>query len=161
MHPSVDCLLWYSSRDVLHELPLHALRLTPSGVRVAVKRKETPEQAAQRALREERHRLREATFFAMLGVADLPVPETEYRFWPERKFRFDYAWPEKHLALEVEGGIFMAGGGRHNRGAGYTKDLEKYSMAAALGWRILRVVPSKLAKPETIALILKAFWWTP
>ena len=55
----------------------------------------------------------------------------------------------------------MAGGGRHNRGAGYAKDLEKYSMAAALGWRILRVVPSKLAKPETIALILKAFWWIP
>ena len=123
------------------------------------KRKETPEQAAQRALREERHRLREATFFALLGAVDLPVPETEYRFWPERKFRFDYAWPEKHLALEVEGGVFTMG--RHTRGAGYAKDLLKYSEAAARGWRIMRVMPSQLAKPETIDLIQRAFWWTP
>ena len=122
---------------------------------VSKKRKETPEQAAQRALREERHRLREQTFFALLGAADLPVPEPEFRFWPERKFRFDYAWPEKRLALEVEGGVFTMG--RHTRGAGYAKDLLKYSEAAARGWRILRVMPSQLTKAETITLVQRAW----
>ena len=28
----------------------------------------------------------------------------EYRFHPTRKWRFDYAWPENKIALEVEGG---------------------------------------------------------
>ena len=31
-----------------------------------------------------------------------PVPE--YEFAPPRKFRCDYAWPEKKWAMEIEGG---------------------------------------------------------
>ena len=73
----------------------------------------------------------------------LPQPVVEWYFAKPRMWRFDYAWPEFRLALEVEGGIWTQG--RHTRGAGALKDLEKYSEAAILGWRIIYCVPDDLA----------------
>ncbi|MBN8457315.1 MAG: hypothetical protein J0M04_05685 [Verrucomicrobia bacterium] len=46
--------------------------------------------------------------------------------------------------IEIEGGIFLAGGGRHNRGGGYAKDAEKYLEAALAGWRVLRLTAAQL-----------------
>lgn len=91
-------------------------------------------------------------FFVSEG---LPRPELEYRFHTERKWRFDFAWPEacglNGLALEVQGGIWIQGG--HNRGAGLRKEHEKRNEAAALGWRILYVEPKDLCLVTTVELI--------
>ncbi len=84
------------------------------------------------------------------------TPVAEHRFHPERKWRFDFCFPESKLALEVEGGIWTAGGGRHNRPAGFLKDIEKYNTAAMLGWRILRTTPSELCMQETVDTIKTA-----
>ena len=72
----------------------------------------------------------------------LPEPVPEYQFHPTRKWRFDYAWPLHRVYLEVEGGVWIQG--RHNRGAGIIEDMKKYSEAAILGWRGLRVIPQEL-----------------
>jgi len=77
-------------------------------------------------------------------AAGLPVPVAEYRFAPPRRWRFDYAFLSLWIAVEVEGGGFV--GGRHTRGAGFLRDMEKYNAAAMLGWRILRYPPRKLAQ---------------
>jgi hypothetical protein len=69
----------------------------------------------------------------------LPVPEREYKFHHTRKWRFDFAFVEKKLAVEIEGGIYISG--RHTRCTGFMKDLEKYNAAALLGWRLLRYTP--------------------
>ena len=61
----------------------------------------------------------------------------EHRFDPIRRWRFDFAWPARMLALEVEGGTYS--GGRHTTGAGFEKDAEKYAEAAISGWTVLRV----------------------
>src|SRR6185437_11069314 len=37
----------------------------------------------------------------------LPDPVAEYRFRPPRRWRFDYCWPEHHVALEEQGGWFL------------------------------------------------------
>lgn len=71
-----------------------------------------------------------------------PGVVAEHRFHPVRKWRFDYAWPDKRVALEVEGGAWIQG--RHTRGAGFVKDLEKYNTAAAAGWTVIRVTPQML-----------------
>lgn len=63
-------------------------------------------------------------------------PEGEYRFHPERRWRFDFAYPDLKIAVEAEGGIFT--GGAHTRGAHYAKDCEKYNQATLLGWRVFR-----------------------
>lgn len=67
---------------------------------------------------------------------DLPTPTREYRFHPPRKWQIDFAWPQHKLAVEVEGGIYS--GGRHNRLAGFLKDIEKYNQLSEDGWRLLR-----------------------
>lgn len=91
-----------------------------------------------------------APFLALLKRAGLPAPTLEYRFHDTRDWRFDFAWPDGKLALEVEGGAFKAGGSRHTRGAGFRRDCEKYSVAATLGWRILRVLPEQLVTLRTV-----------
>lgn len=79
---------------------------------------------------------------------------SEHKFHETRKWRFDWAWPHLKLALEIEGGAWI--GGRHTSGAGFVKDLEKYSEAAILGWRIIRVTPQQMENGEAHGLIDRA-----
>jgi hypothetical protein len=79
----------------------------------------------------------------VFGVAP---PQREFIFHPTRKWRFDYAWPERMIAIEVEGGVFV--GGRHSSGAGMTKDCEKYNYAALLGWKVLRFTSPMIRSKE-------------
>ncbi len=75
-------------------------------------------------------------------AAGLPVPVAEHRFAPPRRWRFDYAWPEQKVAVEIDGGAFVQG--RHTRGAGFVKDMEKSNAAVLAGWRVLRYTPQQL-----------------
>jgi len=84
----------------------------------------------------------------------LPEPVREYRFAPDRRWRFDFSWPERKLAVEVEGGVWS--GGRHTRGSGYVKDLEKYNRAAVLGWCVLRFDTGAVRDGTAIAAIREA-----
>lgn len=90
-------------------------------------------------------------FYVLLEHSRLPLPEPEYCFAPPRKWRFDYAWPRYKIALEVEGGIWTRG--RHTRGAGFLRDMEKYNAAASLGWLVLRTTPKTLFDDATIDLV--------
>ena len=63
-------------------------------------------------------------------------PVREYRFHPLRRWRFDFAWPNELIAIEVEGGSWQYG--RHNRASGFELDCEKYNAAALMGWRVFR-----------------------
>lgn len=79
----------------------------------------------------------EAEFFRWLELLApelLPDSCREYVFHPSRKWRFDLAFPAALLAIEIDGGQWLAGGGRHNRDS----DREKLNQAAAQGWRVLR-----------------------
>lgn len=77
-------------------------------------------------------------------AAGLPQPELEYRFHETRRWRFDYAWPEMKVALELDGGNFSFG--RHTRGKGYEADCRKMNTATAMGWRVLRVTTDMAAE---------------
>lgn len=75
-----------------------------------------------------------ATLRLHLKVNDIPFTE-EHRFHPTRRWRFDFALPDRMLAVEVNGGLFTGGG--HNRGKDMEGDYEKNNAAVLLGWRIL------------------------
>lgn len=60
----------------------------------------------------------------------------ELRFYPERRWRFDYAFPALKVAIEIDGAVWTQG--RHNRPAGYLADMEKLNTAASMGWLVLR-----------------------
>jgi very-short-patch-repair endonuclease len=76
-----------------------------------------------------------AYYLDLFGVAGAVV---EFPFAKEqgRRFRFDFAWPEERVFVELEGGTWVSG--RHVRGAGFASDLEKLNLATSLGWRGLR-----------------------
>lgn len=96
-----------------------------------------------------------ADFFCALVRSDVKVEIVkEHRFHPVRRFRFDYAILEYKIAVEVEGGIWT--NGRHVRGAGYKRDMEKYSLAAVDGWIVIRRTPQELATNETLDMIRRA-----
>jgi len=84
-------------------------------------------------------------------VARLPAPEREVRFHPTRKWRFDFAWREQRLAVEVEGGTWA--GGRHTRGEGFAEDAEKYNAAVLLGWSVLRFTSAMVEDGTAVATI--------
>ena len=84
-----------------------------------------------------------------------PGLESEYRFNSERRYRFDYCWPAAKIALEIEGGVWT--GGRHTRGAGFVRDIEKYNSAALIGWRVFRVTPQMVKNGQAIELLEKIF----
>ncbi len=87
----------------------------------------------------------------------IPKPIAELKFCQTRRWAFDYAWPEHHLALEIDGGVWS--NGRHTRGSGRKKDMEKQTAAAALGWRILYFTPQEILKLSTIETIKQAISW--
>jgi hypothetical protein len=91
------------------------------------------------------------SFPAICVGLGLPKPVEEYRFHPVRRWRFDYAWPEHLIALEVEGGVFT--GGRHTRGIGFVRDMEKYNTAGMAGWRVFRIQPKELTKSSTFDML--------
>jgi very-short-patch-repair endonuclease len=89
---------------------------------------------------------------------DAPEPMAEHRFAPPRRFRFDFAWPDKLIAVELEGGVWARG--RHVRGRGYESDCEKYNLAQSLGWSVYRFTAGMLDRDpagcvEQVAAALK------
>jgi len=63
----------------------------------------------------------------------------ELMFAKPRRWRFDYAIPDKMIAIEYEGGMgTFSGKSRHTTKEGYTGDLQKYNRAVVMGWKVLR-----------------------
>jgi hypothetical protein len=94
------------------------------------------------------------TVIDILGrEADTPVA-LEYRFHPVRRWRFDGAFPEKLVAVEIDGGAFIQG--RHTRGVGFKNDCEKINAAGLLGWRVFRFLPQQLKSGEVYDVLGRA-----
>jgi len=93
--------------------------------------------------------------FTVICKTDLGVEcVKEYKFHPERRWRFDYAIPEHKIALEVEGGVWTQG--RHTRPQGFLGDIEKYNTATLMGWRVFRTTPTDLYRTATVNLLKTA-----
>lgn len=94
-------------------------------------------------------------------------PTPEFRFAPPRMFRFDLCWPDQKVALEREGGkftmvrcqcgrkrtVFVS---RHHSRKGLEKDIEKYNIAATLGWLLIRVTPGMISSGLAACHLLDA-----
>lgn len=92
-------------------------------------------------------------FGAACRACGIACPEGEYRFDHTRKWRFDYAWVDYRIALEVEGAVWTRG--RHTRGIGFVKDIEKYNEAAIKGWKVLRCTTSDFESGAALELVMR------
>jgi hypothetical protein len=95
------------------------------------------------------------------GGLKLPGPGSELQFHPPRRWRFDFVWwfcelntrRELKIALEVEGGTWMAEGG-HNHPGDFLRDMDKYNQAELDGWMLLRVTPDMIEFENGRAVLL-------
>jgi very-short-patch-repair endonuclease len=97
---------------------------------------------------------------AQCKYAGLPVPQREYRFDESigrRRWRFDFAFLEQRVAVEVDGGVWT--GGRHVRGVGYRRDVEKMAEAMCQGWIVLRVMPEHVNDGRAVNWIERILAW--
>lgn len=85
------------------------------------------------------------------GIVDYQL---EWRFHTTRRWRFDFAWPDKMLALEVEGGTWI--NGAHTRGRHYESDCVKYNEAALAGWRVIRATSDMVHDGRALSFIQRA-----
>jgi len=83
-----------------------------------------------------------------------PTPELEFDKHIKRRHRFDWAWPEYRIAVEVDGGQWSKRGGRHAGDA----DREKTNIAASLRWLVFHFSPDQLTRePEAcVSLVARA-----
>ena len=97
----------------------------------------------------------EILFKAQLEEFGFPVAEEEHKFLSHRRFRFDFAWPEVSIAVEIEGGTWVSG--RHSRGAGFESDCNKYNFATRDGWRVYRFTTKMVESREAIKFLMGAW----
>ncbi len=83
-------------------------------------------------------------YYWRMFAPDLPRPKPEYEFDRHigRRHRFDWAWPDFRIAVEVDGGQYSRFGGRHATDA----DREKLNIAASLRWLVFRFSPQQLER---------------
>jgi len=96
----------------------------------------------------------EDLFAFHVRMVNLPEPMREYRFAAPRRFAFDFAWPDLRVAVEIEGGVWT--GGRHTSGAGFTRDCEKYNLAALNGWQVFRFTGDMVRDGDALQMTIQA-----
>lgn len=79
------------------------------------------------------------------------LPHRFFRFDPARRWHFDFAWPEKMIAVEVEPASTVA-----RSAALYRNELEKYNAAALHGWRVFRFSPRDVKTGRAMELLRQA-----
>lgn len=96
--------------------------------------------AVQASVLEERF----ATLWQDAGGVPL---QREVRFHPTRRWRFDFADPERKIAYEVQGGLYQAQSG-HRSHDGVKRDAEKLNSAQMLGWRVFQITSYTMKDAE-------------
>ena len=111
-------------------------------------------------------------FAEQLGLFRGLTFEREYRFATQigRNWRFDFAFREYHLGVEIDGvNVRRIGGelivqGRHATITGIRGDNEKLNTATRLGWSVLRFLQSDVKPRHAIEFTLRVLeerGWKP
>lgn len=81
----------------------------------------------------------EETLALHLRAAKLPAGSRQFEFAKSRgrNWRFDFCWPDRSLAVEIEGA-------QHGIKRRFRGDLDKYLAAQLLGWTLLRFSPRQV-----------------
>lgn len=90
-----------------------------------------------------------------LEVYKIPPYVLEHKFLKDRRFRFDFAWPDYGVYLEIDGMVWT--GGRHTSGAGFTRDHEKFNLAHINGWTGIRATTGQVKDGSAIKWLADLF----
>lgn len=81
-------------------------------------------------------------------------PRIGYCWQRERRWTFDLAWPDRRVAVVLDGGSRI--GGRVVYGAGWIRDAQRLNEAAVEGWLVLRVTQAQVEDGSAARLIARA-----
>lgn len=84
-------------------------------------------------------------------AANGPAYVPEMTVHPERRFRYDYCWPEAAVALELQGGIHQAGKG-HVSAAGFKTDCDKLNLSNLLGITLFKFATGQITAENIVML---------
>lgn len=98
--------------------------------------------------------------------AKLPEPVLQHRLYPRRllpgrkrltPFRFDLAWEDRKLAVEIQGGSRLKGPRNyHGSGDGMLRDCEKLNEAVLQGWRVLKFTTEQVNDGRALDVLREA-----
>ena len=107
----------------------------------------------------------EREFAQQVALAKLPPPVEQHRFHETRGWRLDFAWPERKLAVEVQGGIWRKYKvkrkdgevvdlpGAHALPSNIERDIEKHNALTLQGWALILVTPKMIRAGEALNLV--------
>jgi len=97
----------------------------------------------------------EALLLWQLKDAGLPEPTVQFKAIADRRYRWDFAYPDYRLLIEVQGGTWVANTG-HTSGRGVARDCEKANLATVNGWRVLLFTGDMVKDGTALDTIIKA-----
>lgn len=123
----------------------------------APRRQPSPDEVLARAQRQAARRKVEDRLLLQIKAWRLPTPAREVRFHPTRRWRFDLAWEEFRLAVEVDGITYRQdAAGRHQQARGFENDRAKDLAARELGWDVMHVTPRQVLSGEAVRAVAGA-----
>jgi len=96
----------------------------------------------------------EEMFALQCEQAGLPTPVREYSAIPGRRYRWDFAWPEARVLVEINGGTYAHMG--HSTGTGIARDYEKSNLAVLAGWKVFAFDRRMVEGGAALAVVSKA-----
>lgn len=95
--------------------------------------------------------------FKVVKRVQKPRKDGKQKHVPDR-WRFDFAWPQHGLIVEIDGGIFRPGGGAHSHPVDIRRNMTKRNDAAFAGFTVLAYTPEQVRSGECIADVIR--WLT-
>ena len=98
----------------------------------------------------------ESTFALALESVGCEMAQ-QVKFHPVRRWRLDFATEDgTKVAVEIDGGEFIKGGGAHNKGVRMAQDYEKRNSAAEMGYVVFQLTGNMVKKdPVGLAKMVK------
>jgi very-short-patch-repair endonuclease len=96
----------------------------------------------------------EALFDLHMLAAGLPTFQKEVMLIPGRRYRVDRYLPAYRLAVELEGGTYMAKS-RHTSPTGFESDCVKYNELAIRGITLLRFTRKMIDSGMAVQMVLR------
>lgn len=93
----------------------------------------------------------EADYVAQLERIEVPAFEINYRWHSVREWRWDVAFVDDKVAVEIDG-VRRDGKGDHQTEKGMTNDYQKVAEGVLWGWTILRFTRTMVASGEAAEL---------
>jgi very-short-patch-repair endonuclease len=104
----------------------------------------------------------ERSFAYQLLAHRLPTHVEQFRFGNStdirKSYRADFCFPDYWLIVEIDGGIWMPGGGAHSHPIDIERNMRKQNDALLWGYSMLRFTPKEVQNHHAIGFTQKVLF---